>query len=135
MFAGFVDPPVSSGIRSEVKEESEQRKTIVPAESEGNRIRRKGIGEGTWVVVDTPDRLRGDLRYRFGILSVPEQVRRDSRRPGDRETPYMTPLAITDWEQVDPHIWTSCLVAVRHRELMLISWKVSQFVNRCCGPM
>jgi hypothetical protein len=129
MFTGLVDPPVSFRVSCQVQEQAEQGDAIVAAKPEGNRMRRKRIGEAVRVVAGTPDRLRDDLRYRFGILPVPEKVRGDPRRPGDRETLHARPLAVSDRERVDSHIRAACLVAPRHRELVLISRKVSQFVH------
>ena len=127
MFVRFGDPPVPFGISCQVEEPSEHGETVVSAESEGSCIRPKSIGKGAWIVLDAPDRLSDDLRYRFRILSVPDEVRSDAGRSGDRQAAHAHPLAVAEREHVNPHIGTARLVAARNRELVVISWKMSQF--------
>jgi hypothetical protein len=126
MFARFGHPPAPFGVSCQLKEPSENGKTVVSAESQSNRIRPESIGKSARIVVDTPDRLSDDLCYPFRVLPVPEEVRGDARRPGDRQAAQAHPLAVAQREHVNPHIRAARLMASRNREVVVISWQVSQ---------
>jgi len=113
-------------VSRQFKEPSEDGKTVVSAESESKCIRPESIGKSTRIVVDAPDRLSDDLGYRIRVLPVPEEVRGDTRRPGDRQAAHAHPLAVAQREHVNSHIGTARLAAVRNREIMVISRQMSQ---------
>jgi hypothetical protein len=65
-------------IADEVKQPAEESKAITAAKAEPCGERRQGIHEGAWVVDGTSDGVGDDMCHSFGLLTVEEEVGRDS---------------------------------------------------------
>lgn len=83
----------------------------------------------------TAESIGHDLRYRFGIFPGPDQVARYAWGSCEKETIQSGPFAVMDLPHMDPHVRAARLTPDRHRELVLIRWKVPQPVHGRRSPM
>jgi hypothetical protein len=125
----FLHPPIRLGIPDQVEERAQEGGPVSPPESEAGGVGRECVGERAGVVEDTLDCFRHKLRDGFGICLVPEKVRRNPRRPGDRKSMEPDPLTIIEVAHMDTDVWPPALAAAGHGEFVPISGEVAQAVH------
>jgi hypothetical protein len=93
-------------------------------------VRRKGVRERAWVVVDGPQGIGNNLRDSLGVFLIGQQVGSDARRPRDRHPVKNDPLAGPDRPVVKPDVRAAGLPPLRQRELVPVCGKVAKTVQR-----
>lgn len=129
MRSGLRHPPIRLGITDQSEEPDQEGDPVCALQTELGRMRCEAVSECSGVVKDFPDGIHHDLGDRLGILVVPQEVRRDPRRPGDWEALKGDPLPIVDVAHVDADIRTAGLSTPQHGELVPIGWKVPDAVD------
>ena len=97
-------PPGRFRVANCVEEPAKEREAVPSPEPETRSVRREGIRERTWVVVDRPECVGNDLCDRFGVFLVVQQVGGDTRWPRDRHPMKNDPLAGVDRAVVEPDV-------------------------------
>ena len=128
-------PPGRFWVANCVEEPAKKREAIPSPEPETRSVRREGVRERTWVVVDRPERVGNDLCDRFGVFLVVQQVGGDARWPRDRHPVENDPLAGPDCPMVEPDVRPARLPPFRQRELMPVCGQVAKIVQRCGRPV
>jgi len=131
----LLHPPGRFRVANRVEEPVKERKAIPSPEPETRSVRCESVRERTWVVVDRPERIGNDLRDRFGVFLVVQQVGGDARWPHDRHPVENDPLAGPDCPVMEPDVRPTRLPPLRKRELVPVCGQVAKTVQRCGGPM
>ena len=131
----LLHPPGHFRVANRVEEPVKEREAIPSPEPETGSIRREGVRERGWVVVDRPEGIGNDLCDRFGVFLVAQQVGGDARRPCDRHPVENDPLAGPDCPVVEPDVRPTRLPPLRQRELVPVCGQVAKTVQRCGGPV
>ena len=128
-------PPGRFWVANCVEEPAKKREAIPSPEPETGSVRREGVRERGWVVVDRPEGIGNDLCDRFWVFLVGQQVGGDARRPCDRHPVENDPLAGPDCPVVEPDVRLARLPPLRQRELVPVCGQVAKTVQRCGGPV
>ena len=123
-------PPGCFRVASCGEEPAKEREAIPSPEPETGGVRRKGVRERAWVVVDGPQGIGNDLRDSLGVFLIGRQVGSDTRRPRDRHPVKNDPLVGPDRPVVKPDVRAAGLAPLRQRELVPVRRQVPETVQR-----
>ena len=117
-------------IANRAEEPTKEREAIPSPEPETGSVRREGVRERVRVVVAGPEGVGNDLRDRFGVFLVIQQVGSDARRPCDRHPVENGPLIGADRPAVEPDVRPTRLPPFGQRELVPVRGKVAETIQR-----
>ncbi len=118
-----------------VEEPAKQGEAISAPEPKASRVGRKRVRERPRIVVDGANGVGDDLRHRFGVFLVVEEVGGDARRPCDGHPVEDDPLARGNGSLMQPDVLTARLPPNREGELVPIRGEVPEAVQRCGGAV
>ena len=123
-------PPGRCRIASCVEEPAKEREAIPSPEPETGGVRREGVRERGWVVVDRPEGIGDNLCDCFGVFLVVQEVGSDARWPHDRHPVKNDPLAGRDRPVVEPDVGSAGLPPLWQREPVPVCGQVAKAVQR-----
>ena len=129
MGASLLHPSRRVTVTDEVKQPSEEGETITLSQAEARCKRAERVGECTWIVVYRSSCLHDKARDGFRVFAIAQEVRRDSGRPCNGESPKFDPFAGLQFSDVEPHVRKTGLTSVRNREVVLIRGEVADPVQ------
>jgi hypothetical protein len=118
-----------------VEEPAKKREAVPTPQSEAGSVRPERVGKHSRIVVDGAQRIGDDLRHRFGVFFVVEEVGCDARRPCDRHPVQDDPLARVNGPVMQPDVLAARLPPYRQGELMPIRGEVTEAVHRRRGAV
>jgi len=113
-------PPLTLGNASQVQKPAQQHQAVATRETEPRGVRRQCLNEGPRIVEHPTERIDDDLRDRFGILPLTNQIPDDPGRPRHGQPTHDNHLIVRQPSDVDSHIRAPRLSARGNGELMHI---------------
>jgi len=135
MSPSLLHPPGSFGVADKIEQPTKKRAAVTAPKPEPSGVRSEGIGECARVVVDGADGIRHHVSYGLGILAVIEEIGHDAGGQSDGQAPKGDPLVVSDLSVVKTQISSTRLPPARQGELVSISGKMAESVQRRCRPV
>jgi hypothetical protein len=129
MRLGLFDPARSVRFTDEPKKPPEEAQSVAPLQTEARCKRAQPIGEGAGGLMTSADRVRDELRHRFGVLMVREEVGGDAGWSRNKESALVDPLPDIEPEDVEADVLASRLSPFRDDEIVPIGWKVTEVIK------
>src|SRR5260370_23916755 len=109
-------PPGCFRVASCVEEPAKEREAIPSPEPETGCVRREGVPERGWVVVDRPEGIGNNLCDCLGVFLVVQEVGGDAGWPCDRHPMENHPLVGADCPVVEPDVGSAGRPPLPQRE-------------------
>ena len=135
MFLGLSHPLIRLWIMGHSDEPTEESHSVPAPETEPGSVCCEAVRERAGVVRNLPDGVGHDLRHRFGVLVVPEEIRSDPGWAGNGQSLKGEPLAVAESPVMDTDVRATGLAPPDHGEFVPIGWEVPKSVQRCRRPM
>jgi hypothetical protein len=135
VFLGLSHPLIRFWIMGHSDEPTEESHSVSAPETEPGSVRCEAVRERAGVVRNLPDGVGHDLRHRFGVLFVPEEIRGDPGWAGNGQSLKGEPLAVAESPVMDTDVRATGLAPSHHGEFVPIGWEVPKSVQRCRRPM
>lgn len=126
MITSFIHPPSSLAIADEIQQPSKKPEAITSPKAELRGVRSERIGERAGVVESSTDRIDDDVRDRFRVFAVREEIEGDPSRPCDGEASDLDAFATAQLSNMDAHVRAAGLPSRRHGELVTVRREVSE---------